>query len=105
MHDPPLVRFFQGSGNLRSDGDGLVDRNRTPRNALRKRLPRHELEHEIVHLIGSLEPVDGRNIGMVQRREDLRLSLEAREPFGVSGELSGRTLIATSLPSFPSLAR
>ena len=36
---------------------------------------------------GSLEPIDRGDIRMVQRSENLGLSLEAGEPLGVSGKL------------------
>jgi hypothetical protein len=32
---------------------------------------------------------------MIERREDLRLALEPRQPLGISGKAGGRTLIAT----------
>ena len=42
---------------------------------------------------------------VVERRQELGLALEPREPLGVVRELRGRTLIATSRPSLVSRAR
>ena len=52
-----------------------------------------------------LEAVDRADVRMIQRGEHPRLALEAREPIRIAGERRGRTLIATSRPSFASRAR
>jgi hypothetical protein len=44
------------------------------------------------------------DVGMVERRQRLRLTLEARQPLGIPASKSGRTLIATSRLSFVSRA-
>jgi len=49
-----------------------------------------ELEHEIVRLARLLEPVDRRDVGMVQRREDFGLALKTPESLLVSRELVGQ---------------
>ena len=45
-----------------------------------------QLHHEGVHAGGLLDPVDRGDVGMVQRRERLRLALEPRQAFGVRRE-------------------
>ena len=45
-----------------------------------------QFHHEGVHAAGLLEPVDRGDVGMIQRRERLRLALEPRQAFGVSCE-------------------
>ena len=50
-----------------------------------------------VDAVGLLEPVDRRDVRMIQRGEHLRLALEARQALGIAARTaSGRTLIATS---------
>jgi len=45
-----------------------------------------------VHPLGLLEPVNGSDVGMVQKRQKLRLSLEPGDTFLVSRELLGKNL-------------
>ena len=56
------------------------------RDALRQILALDELHHERVHAAGLLEPIDRRDVGMIQRRERLRLALEPRQAVGVRRE-------------------
>jgi hypothetical protein len=44
-------------------------------------------------------------LGVPERREQLRLALEARQTLGIRGTRSGRSFSATSRSSLPSLAR
>ena len=41
---------------------------------------------------GVFETVDAGDVGMIQRRQEFRLALEAREPIGISGERVGQDL-------------
>ena len=52
-----------------------------------------------------LEPVDGRDVRMIQRGERLRFALEPREALRIVREGVGRILIATARSSFVSRAR
>ncbi len=45
-----------------------------------------ELHHEGGDAVGLLEAVNARDVGMIQRGEQLRFALEPREPVGVLGE-------------------
>lgn len=51
------------------------------------------------------DPVDGRDVGVVERRENKRRSFEAGHTVGSAATDSGRTLTATSRPSLVSVAR
>ena len=42
-----------------------------------------QLHHERRDAVGSLEAVDLRDVRMVERREDLRFALEARQTIGI----------------------
>ena len=86
MDDPLLVRGFERLGDLLRDRQRLVERDRAARDALRQILALDEFHHERVHAAGLLEPVDRGDVGMIQRRERLRLALEPRQAFGVRGE-------------------
>ena len=86
MDDALLVRRFERVGDLPGDPDRFIDRQRTARQPIRQRLSVHELEDEALRRAGGLEAVDGRDLRVIQRGEDLRLTLEAREAVGVLAE-------------------
>ena len=98
VDDPLLVRGFERLGDL------LGDRQRLERSGMAPRAIRSasvgaldQLHHERVDAVRFLEAVNVRDVRMVQRREDLRLALEAREALRIASRTtSGRTLIATS---------
>jgi len=53
-----------------------------------QRLARHVLQHQERHALGLLEPVNRRDIGMIQRRQQLGFALESRQALGgVAGQL------------------
>ena len=82
--------FFHSGGDLLGDANGLVDGDGTSCNPLGQGLTGHELEHEIMRVPGLLEPVDRGDVGVVQRRENFGLSLEARQSLRVSGKRFGQ---------------
>ncbi len=92
MDDALLVRRFERFGNLPGDGKCFVDRNRPLRDAVGKRRAFDQLHDESADAIRLLQPVDLRDVGMVQRGERLRLALEARQPIGVTGKGVGKNL-------------
>ena len=62
------------------------------REMIRQQLAVDQLEHEIPRAVRFLEAVDGGDVRMIQRREDLRLAFEAREAIGVFRERFGKNL-------------
>jgi len=56
-----------------------------------------------VRVPGLLEPVDGGDVGMVQRRENFGLSLEARQSLRVSGKRFGQDFDGDVPAEFPVL--
>ncbi len=92
MHDAELVRRFQRFGNLPGNAKCFIDRNRPLRDTVGKRRAFDQLHHEGADVIRFLQPVDLRDVGMVQRGERLRLALEARQPIGVTGKGVGKNL-------------
>ena len=92
-------------GDLLRDRERLVERDRSAGDAIGERRPFDQLQHQRAHTSGLFEAVDGADVRMVQRREDLRLALEARQAVGSRANASGSILSATSRPSLVSRAR
>ena len=86
MDDALRVRGFERLGNLPRDGQRVVERNRPARDALGERRSLDHLEHERRRMIGRLEAVDGRDVGMIERRQQIRFPREARQALRVAGE-------------------
>ena len=86
MDDALLVRGFERLGNLLRDRQRLVDRNRSLRDAVGERRPSTSSMTSAGHAVGLFEAVDGRDVRMVQRGEDLRFALEPCEALRVGGE-------------------
>ena len=84
MNDSFLMCGFQRVGNLPRDDDGVVLKEATGAcNQLRQRLTLDQFEDQEADAVGVLNPVDGANVRMIQRRQHPRLALEAREPIGI----------------------
>ena len=62
------------------------------------------LQNARFHAVRFFQPVDARDVRMVQRSEELRFRLEPRQALLVFANSSGRTLIATSRSSLLSRA-
>ena len=54
--------------------------------SLRQCLALDEFEDERAYTAALLKAVDSGDVGMIQRREDLRFALESRQTLGISGE-------------------
>ena len=74
------------------DLERVVDRNRAPLEALPELLALHQLEDEERLAIDLLEAVDGRDVGMVQGREQVGLTSEALQALTVLGQFGGEHL-------------
>jgi hypothetical protein len=92
MNDPLGVRGFEGTRDLQREGHGLFDRNRTAPDAVLEGLSLHQLEDEELLSVVLIEPVDGRDVLMIERGQDLRLALESRHAFGVTSKGLGEDL-------------
>ncbi len=86
VHDAALVGLLERLRDLAGDVDRLVDRQRAALQALGEILARDQLEHQERGAVGFLEPVDRRDVGVVERGEQLGLALEARETLRVAGD-------------------
>ena len=83
MDDPLLVRRFEGFCDLFRDRQRFVDWDRAASDALRQIVAFDQFHDEGGHALAFFEPVDTRDVGMIQRGKGLRFALEAREPIGV----------------------
>jgi len=90
VDDAFLIRGLQGFPDLEGELQGLVDRDRTLFQTLRQRLPFDQLQDEKVFSPGVLEPVDGRNIGVIKDARNFCLPLEAGNPSASMANSSGR---------------
>ena len=92
MNDRAFVRVLERFGHLLGDRDRLVDWNRPLLDPLRQRRAFHDFHDEGPHRAGFFEPVNGRYMMMVERRQDFRFALEARHPTAIGRELVGQDL-------------
>ena len=92
MHDAVLVRRVQGLGDLSRDGRRLVNGQLPVRDPIRERRALDELHDQRMHASRLFEPVHDRNVGMIQRGENLGFAMEAREPVRIGSERVGEHL-------------
>ena len=83
---PLLVRRFERLRDLLGDGQGFIDRDRATRDALRQIVALDEFHHEGAARRRLLESVDRGDVGMIQRRERLRLRVRSAPGVRVRGE-------------------
>ena len=86
MNDPALVRRFQAFRDLFGNRQHLVDGNGTLDDATGQRLSFHELQNERLEAIRFLESINRCDVRVVQRGEDVRFALEAREAVDIQCE-------------------
>ena len=86
VNDPLLVRCLERLGDLRRDGQCVLERDRAAPQSLRQILAFDQLHDEGVHITGFFKAVDVSDVRMVQRREGLGFARETCEPFGVVRE-------------------
>ena len=84
MDDSFVVSSFKSLGDLSCNNQGLIDGETA--NALRERLTGNKLHDEVVAAIGFLQSVNGCDVWMIQRRQRLRLTLEARYALRIVGK-------------------
>ena len=79
MNDSLLVRGFERIRDLLRDRQGFVERNRSPRDALRQVVAFDEFHDEGGDVGCLLEAIDGPDVRMVESREHFGFALEARQ--------------------------
>ena len=95
------MRRFERLGNLMRDVQGLTDGDRPPGDPLGERVAVDELEYERGRTIPDFEPVDGADVGMVQRGQQPRLALEADAPLGIGREETREDFDRDIAPELP----
>jgi hypothetical protein len=80
------VRRFERFGDLPRHGQRLGQRNRAARDPLRQILALDELHDQRLDAVGFFGAVDGRDVWMIQRRQQASLAFEARAPLGIGAE-------------------
>ena len=93
MDDALFVRGFERLRDLFRDGQRLVEgktdgsgRTRPTSDQLREVVALDQFHHEGGHAPAFFQPVDGGDVGMIQRREDFRFALKACEPLSILGD-------------------
>jgi hypothetical protein len=86
MDDATLVRVFEAIRDLLRNRQGFVERDRPMRDALGEGWSFNQLHYQRVFPVRLLQAVNGGNVGMVQRGQDLCFTPEARHALGVSSE-------------------
>jgi hypothetical protein len=90
MHDLPAVRGFERIRDLTRDRQSLIRWYRPVSNAIGECRSFDELHHDD-HLAADLfDPVDLRDVRMIERGQYLGLALEARQPISVVRERVGQ---------------
>ena len=92
MHDAFVVRRLQPIGNIARDAQRFRRGQRTICETRLKRFALDELHRNATRAIRFLEAVDLRDVAVVQRCEDARLALEAREAVGIGGDFDRKEL-------------
>jgi hypothetical protein len=89
VHDTVVVRRRQRIGELRRDGHGFSERNRSLADPIRERRALDQFHDDAGGPFlpsPPLQPVDLRDVGMIECCEHLRFALEAHQTVGVSGQ-------------------
>jgi hypothetical protein len=90
MDDVLLVRRFERLSDLLRDLERFLDRHRATSDPISERRPIDEFHHQRVYAIRVFEPMDMRDVLMVERCEHLRFTCEAGETLGIVREEVGQ---------------
>ncbi len=92
MDDAFVMGRLKRERDLTCDLSRLVERYRTARDAIGQRAAFEQLEDEKAARRRLLEPVDGADVRVIERRQQLRLALETRHALGIIGQRRGQQL-------------
>ena len=107
MDDPFFMGRIQRISDLSRDGQGIIQLQWAAAKAIRQCVTVHEFHDDDRHAglaLPRLQPINLRNVRMIQRREKARLSFESRQPLGVDGERRRQNL-DRDLAAQPRIAR
>ncbi len=77
---------FESFGNLAADFQCFFDGKRSLVQPFSERLTFDQLQNQEAFAIGFLQTIDGGDVGMIERCEQLGFTLETGQPLGISGE-------------------
>ena len=86
MDDPLLVRRFERLHDLLRDGQRFVDRHGAASNPLGEILAFDQFHHEGLDAVCLLQPIEGRNVRMIQGGQCPGFARESGHAFGVGRE-------------------
>jgi hypothetical protein len=99
MNDSARMGCLERFGNLLRDGKGFFERDSALRDPVREGRPVDEFHHErtdagLIRVRSSrvFEAVDLSDVRVIERRKQLCLLLEPRQPFGIAREQIGQYL-------------
>ncbi len=91
MDDALVVGLLERGGDLQRDLARLADRD-VAAFVSRKVLALDQLERQVGRVAGLFETVDRRDVGVVERGQQLRLAVEAGQTLRVGGDVRGQRL-------------
>ena len=87
MHNASRMRILESLCDLLRDRQCFVERNRTLSDPIGQRRAVNQFHHERLHRFVLLQPVDRRDVRMIQLRKNLRFTLETAHAVGICGEV------------------
>jgi hypothetical protein len=92
VDDALFMRRLEGFGDQPGDRHCFVEWQRPLLDAVGQRRAFNQLHHEGAAAVRPFEAINLRDVGMVQRGERLRLTLESRQPVGLMGKAVRQSL-------------
>src|SRR5580700_12091676 len=92
MHNSTPVRLVECLGDLYSNLQRLLQRKRSPSQAVGQRFAFQVLHDEKIDAVLRADVVQGANMRVIQRRNRLRLALHALSEIGIRGEMGRQNL-------------
>ena len=86
MDDALFMRRLKRLGNLLGDVQRLFEGNRTFLDSLGQGWPFDQLQDQTMNPVGLFQAIDGGDVGMIERSQDMRFPLEADHALRVVGE-------------------
>ena len=105
VDDAFFMRGFERLGDLTRDRQRLIERDGALRQTIRQRGSLDQFQHERRHVAGFFETVEGRDMRVVQRGQELRFPSKARASIDVAGESPAAGLSRQRLASTACRAR
>ena len=92
MHDTAVVGRLERCGDLLGDLHGLVRWDGPAHQSFLEILAGDQLHRQEALSLGLVKTIDGGDVGMLERGQQLGLTLETRQPLGVLHEHLGQHL-------------